>query len=136
MALFFPTTPDEIQSNSPDNYIRHCNVKISNRFDPELKLIKSKPLIKKKLKGLLSKLKRFEVLAVLFLDYKKKNDSQTFYSCTKLTASDFSIDKVFKSMHQSIMTKTKSYVCRDCIVLDTIIKHSIKIFERWYKEKK
>ena len=32
-------------------------------------------------------------------------------------------------MYQSIMTKIKNYADRDWIVLDVIIKHSIKIFE-------
>ena len=32
-------------------------------------------------------------------------------------------------MYQSILTKTKNYTNEDCIVLNVIIKHSIKIFE-------
>ena len=32
-------------------------------------------------------------------------------------------------MHQSIMTKIKKYASEDCIALDVIIKHSIKVFE-------
>ena len=47
----------------------------------------------------------------------------------KLIASDSDIDEAFKSMHQSIMTKTKIYACKDWIVLGLIIMHSIKIFE-------
>ena len=66
---------------------------------------------------------------MLVLDSKKRNDSQTFYSCTKLIASDSGIDEAFKSMHQSIMTKIENYVCKDWIILDAIIKHSIKISE-------
>ena len=31
-------------------------------------------------------------------------------------------------MHQTIMTKRENYDCEDWIVLDVIIKHSIKIF--------
>ena len=38
-------------------------------------------------------------------------------------------------MRQSIMTKIKNYTCEDWIVLDVIVKHSIKIFECQYKEK-
>ena len=38
-------------------------------------------------------------------------------------------------MHQSIITKIKNYACEDWIVLDAIIKHSIKIFECLYNEK-
>ena len=47
--------------NSSDNCIHHYNVKILNLFDPELQLINTKPVIKSKLKGLLSKLKKFKV---------------------------------------------------------------------------
>ena len=39
-------------------------------------------------------------------------------------------------MHQSIMTKIKDYASEDCIVLDVIINHSVKIIECWYKENK
>ena len=96
---------------------------------PELQLINTKPLIKKKLKGLLSELKKFKVHTVLVLDYKKRNDNQILRSCTKLIASDLDIDEAFKSMHQGIMSKIKNFVCKDYIALDAIIKHSIKIFE-------
>ena len=78
---------------------------------------------------MLSELKKFKVQTVLVLDYKKRNDSQIFHSCTKLIANDLDTDEAFKSMHQSIMPKIKNYVCKDYIVLDAIIKHSIKIFE-------
>ena len=44
-------------------------------------------------------------------------------------ASDSDIDEAFKSLHQSIMTKIKTYSCKDWLGLDVIIKHSIKIFE-------
>ena len=43
------TTPDEVQSNSSDNWIHHYNVRILNLFDPELQLINNKPVIKKAL---------------------------------------------------------------------------------------
>ena len=132
----FLTTPDEVQSNSSDNCIHHYNVKILNLFDPELQLIHTKPVIKNKLDGLLNELKNFKVQTVLVLDCKKRNDCKIFHSSIKLIASDSDIDEAFKSMHQSIMTKIKSYACEDCIVLDVIIKHSVKIFECWYKENK
>ena len=51
-----------------------------------------------------------------------------FNSRTKLIAGDSDIDEVFKSTHQSIMTKIKDYASEDLIVLDLTIKHSIKIF--------
>ena len=44
---FFLATPDEVQSNSSDNYIRHYNVKMLNPFDPELQLINTKTVIKR-----------------------------------------------------------------------------------------
>ena len=59
----FIKTPDEgekyaemMQSNSSDNCICHYNVKILNLFDPKLQLINTKPIIKDKLKELLSDL--------------------------------------------------------------------------------
>ena len=125
----FLTIPDEVQSSSSDNCIHHYNVKILNLFDQELQLINTKPVIKNKLKGLLSELKQFKVQTVLVLDYKRRNYSKMFHSTTKLIASDSDIDEAFKSMHHSIMIKIKNYACEDWIVLDAIIKHSITIFE-------
>ena len=109
LLYFFLTTPDEAQSNSSDNSIRHYNVKTLNHFDPELQLINTKPVIKNKVKGLLNELKMSKVQTVLVLDYKKRNDSQIFHPGTKVIASDLDIDEVFKSMYQSIMSKIKSY---------------------------
>ena len=58
------TTPDEVenyvQSNSSDNCIHLCNVEILNISDPELQLIKTKPMIKNKLIELLTELKKFD----------------------------------------------------------------------------
>ena len=70
------------------------------------------------------------------LGYKKRNDCKIFHSSAKVIDGDSDIDEAFKSVHQSIMTKIKNYAPEDCIILDAIIKHSIKIFECWYKEKK
>ena len=58
-----------MQSNSSGHCILHYNVEILNRFDPELQLINTKPIIKNKLKELLSELKKFKVHTVLVLDY-------------------------------------------------------------------
>ena len=69
-----------------------------------------------------------KVQTILVLDYKKRNDCKIFHSSAKLIASDSDTDEAFKSMHQSIMTKIKNYASEDCIVLDVIIKHSIKTF--------
>ena len=135
----FQTTPNEeeklVQSNSSDNCIHHYNVEILNLFDPELQLINIKPMIRNKLKELLSELKKFKVQAVLVLDYKKSNDRKIFHSNTKLIPSDSDTDEAFKSMHQSIMTKINNYAYEDWIALDAIIKHNIKIFNCYYKEK-
>ena len=85
---FFLTTPDEVekyvQSNSSDNSIHHYNVEILNFFDPELQLINYKPMIKNKLKELLSELKKFKVQTKLVLDYKKINDRKISHSSAKL----------------------------------------------------
>ena len=86
-------------------------------------------MIKSKLKELLSELKKFKVQTILVLDYKKRNDRKIFHSSTKPIASDSDIDEAFKSMHQNIMAKIKNYACEDWILLDSIIGHSIKIFE-------
>ena len=49
----FLTTTSEaekhVQSNFSDNCINRCNVEILNIFDPELQLINTKRMIKKKL---------------------------------------------------------------------------------------
>ena len=90
-------------------------------------LYNTKPVIKSQLKELLSELKKFKVHTVLVLDYR--NGRKIFHSSTKLTASDSDTDEAFKSMHQSIMTKIKNYACKDYIVLDAVLKLSIKIFE-------
>ena len=118
-----------MESKSSGNCVHHYNVEILIGFDSELQLINTKPMIKNKLKELLSELKKFKVQTILVLDYKKRNDRKIFHSSAKLIASDSDIDEAFKSMHQSIMTKIKNYACKDWIVLDVIIKHSIKIFE-------
>ena len=56
MLYIFLITPDEVQ-NYVDNCICHFSIKIVNHFDLKLQLIKTKPLIKNKLKELLSELK-------------------------------------------------------------------------------
>ena len=117
-----------VQFNSSDSCIHCYNVDILNLFDPELQMINTKTMLTNKLKELLSELKRSNVQTILVLDYGKRNDRKT-YSSAKLTASDSNIGEAFKSMHQSITTKIKNYACKYWIVLDVIIKHSIRIFE-------
>ena len=109
-----------MESNSSDNCIHLYNVEILNLFDPELQLINTKPIIKNKLKELLSKLKKFKVETILVLDYEKRNDCKIIHSYTKLIANDSDIDKTFISMLQNIITKiisnfrqTKSFVVRE-----------------------
>ena len=96
LLYFFLTIPDEVQSNSSDNCIHHYSVQILNLFDPELQLINTKPVIKNKLKELLSELEKFEVQTVLVLDYKKRNYHKIFHSNTKLIASDLDIEEAFR----------------------------------------
>ena len=122
-----------MQSSSSDNCVHPYNTDL---FDPELQLINTKPMIKNKLKELLSEFKKFKVQEILALDNKKRNDCKIFHSSAKLIANNSDIDEIFKSMHQRFMTKIKNYADKDWIVLDVIIKHSIKIFECYYKEKK
>ena len=120
-----------MQSSLSDKYVHRYNIEILNLFDSELQLISAKTIIKNKLKELLSELKKFTVQTILFLEYQKRNNRRIFHSNAKLIASDSDsdIDEAFKSKHQSIMSTMKNYAGEDWIVVDMIIKHSIKIFE-------
>ena len=116
----FLTTPDEVekyveimQSNSSDKYVHGYNIEILNLFDAEFQLINTKPMIKNKLKEVLSELKKFKVQAISVLEYKKRNDQKIFYSSVKLIASDSAIVEAFIPMDQSIMTKMKNYASED-----------------------
>ena len=117
-------------SSLSDKYVHRYNIEILNLFDSELQLISAKTIIKNKLKELLSELKS-SVQTILFLEYQKRNNRRIFHSNAKLIASDSDsdIDEAFKSKHQSIMSTMKNYAGEDWIVVDMIIKHSIKIFE-------
>ena len=132
----FLATPDEVdkyfeimQSNSSGNCVHCYDIDILNFFNPELQLVNTNVMIKNKFKVLLSELKKFKVPTILVLECQKINDHKIFHSSVKLIARDSDIDEAFISMHQSIMTKIKNYGSEDWIVLDVIIKHSIKIFE-------
>ena len=50
-----------------------------------------------------------------------------FHSSTKLFSNNSDIDKAFRSIHQSVMTKIKKYVRKGWIV-KKIVEHNIKIF--------
>ena len=91
-------------------------------------MINTKPMIKNRLKELLSELKRFKVQSILAIEYKERNDYKIFHSNAKAIASDSVIDKAFKSLHQSIMTKIKNFDS-EVWVVEKILKHSIMIFE-------
>ena len=64
LLYIFLTAPDKVekygklmQSNSPDNCIHHSDIMVYNLFDRELQLGNTKPMIKNKLKELISELK-------------------------------------------------------------------------------
>ena len=99
-----------MQSNSSDNCVHRYDVETLATFDPGLQLINTKPMIKNKLKELLSELKKFKIQTVLALDYKKRNNPKIFHSSAKLIVSDSDIDEAFKSMLQSITTKKNMLV--------------------------
>ena len=72
-SLFiFLTTPDEVEkyveSNYSDNCVHHYNVEILNLFDPELRLINTKRMIKNKSKEYLSEFKKFNVDVVVDIE--------------------------------------------------------------------
>ena len=138
LLYIFLRTPDEVEkymeSIFSDNCVRHYNVNILNLFHPELQVINSKRVVKNKLDEFLSELKKFTFQTMSVLHSKKRNDHEIFHSSAKLIASNSYIDETFKSMHQSIMAKVKNYSSEDCIVLDVIIKHSMKIFEKKLKK--
>ena len=70
---------------------------------------------------MISEFKKFKVQTIS--EYNEWNNRKI--SGTKLIAAGSDIDKAFKYMDQSIVTKTKNYTNKDWIVLDVIIKHSI-----------
>ena len=108
-----------MESNSSDNCLHHYfNIEILNLFDPELQLINTKPIIRNKLKELLSELKKFRIQTILVLEYKKRNDCKG----ARLFASDSDIDEAFNSMHQNIMAKIKNSAFKDWIVMEIVVK--------------
>ena len=67
------------------------------------------------------------MISVLY--HKKGNNHKIIHSSAKVIVIDSDIDELIKCMHQRIMKKIKKYACENWIVLDIIIKHSIKIFD-------
>ena len=78
---------------------------------------------------MLNELKKFKFEKILVLEYKKRSNHKNFHLRVNLIAGNSDIDEAFISMHQSIMTKMKTYASEDWIVLDVIIKRNIKIFD-------
>ena len=81
---------------------------------------------------MLDELKKFKVQTILVLENKKIDDHQLmrkiFHSSSKLVAIDPDIDKVFRSMHQSVMTKIENSFSEDWLA-KTIVEHDTKICE-------
>ena len=88
-----------MQSSSFDNFIRQFDFKVWNLFYPELQLINTKPIVKNKLKELLSGLKKFQVHLILALEYKKRIGHKILQLSAKPIANDLDIDVAFKSMY-------------------------------------
>ena len=65
-----------MQSTYSDKYVHPCNIEILNLSNPQLQLINTKTMIKKKLHKLLHKLlcelRKCKIQAILVVDYKKK----------------------------------------------------------------
>ena len=70
------TTSDKVekyvQSDFSNNCVHRYNIKILNLFDSELQQINTKPIIKNKLKELLSELKKFKVQTILVLTIRNE----------------------------------------------------------------
>ena len=77
---------------------------------------------------MLSDLKKFKAQTTLVLKYTKRNKRKIFYSSSKLIARDLDIDEAFKAMHESIMKKLG-------VFFELIVKHSLQIFESYFKLK-
>ena len=61
-----------MQSNYSDDCVHSYNIEILNLFDEEVHLINTNPMIKHKLKELLTGLKKFKFQIILILHNKKK----------------------------------------------------------------
>ena len=61
-----------MQSNYSDDCVHSYNIEILNLFDEEVHLINTNPMIKNKLKELLTGLKKFKFQIILILHNKKK----------------------------------------------------------------
>ena len=52
--------------------VHYYNIWILNLFDLQLQVINTKPMIKNKLKEMLSELKKFKFQTIIVLEYKKR----------------------------------------------------------------
>ena len=79
---------------------------------------------------MLGELKKFKVQTILVLEFKKMDDHKVIYKIflfiTNLNVNDSDIDKAFRSMHQSIITKIKKF---SLLIVKTIVEHNIKLCE-------
>ena len=89
--------------------VHYYNIWILNLFDSQLQVINTKS----KFKELLSELKKFKFQKILVLEYKKRSNHKSFHLRVKLIAGNSDIDEAFISMHQSIMTKIKTYASEE-----------------------
>ena len=67
---------------------------------------------------------------ILVLQYKKRNDKKIFHSYNKLITIDSEslADESFNLRIKALWIKVKNYASKDWILLDVIIKYSIKFF--------
>lgn len=93
------------------------NIEILNLFNPKLKLINTKPVIKNNLRDF--ELNKLKVQTILLLENKNINNHKSmremFQSSAKLIINDSDIGKVFGSMHESVTTNIKNSVSKDRI---------------------
>ena len=77
---------------------------------------------------MLIELEKFKAQSILVLEYKERNYLKVWHSSDKLVSSDSDIDEAFKTKQQSITTKIKNSASEHMVV-ETIIKHSMNIYE-------
>ena len=77
---------------------------------------------------MLLELEKFKAQSILVLEYKERNYLKVWHSSDKLVSSDSDIDEAFKTKQQSITTKIKNSASEHMVV-ETIIKHSMNIYE-------
>ena len=99
-------------------------------FDSEFQLINTKPIIENKLKELLNELKKLKVQTILVLHSKKKMIVECSIQMLSLLLVSQTLIKHLNPCIKTLWQKLKNYVCENWMVLDVIIKKSIKMLER------